>query len=88
LQSPILIDRLEFPTECYGLFFPAVLQVKEMIDMRKSRFRGVGIGMAGSGALMTAISFFVNDPYWFLLTGTVFIVMGIALFFFSRTGRQ
>jgi hypothetical protein len=56
--------------------------------MRKRRFRGVGIGMAGSGALLTTISFFVSDPYWFLLTGTVFVVIGIALFFFSRTGAQ
>ena len=56
--------------------------------MRKRRFRGVGIGMAGNGALLAAISLFVNDPYWFLLTGSVFVVIGIALFFFSRTGRQ
>jgi hypothetical protein len=55
---------------------------------RKSRFRGIGIGMAGSGALMTAISFFVNDPYWFLITGSVFVLIGIVLFFFSRAGRQ
>jgi type II secretory pathway component PulF len=43
--------------------------------------------MAGSGALLTAISFFVNDPYWFLVTGTVFVVIGIALFFVSRSGQ-
>ncbi|MGD8405930.1 MAG: hypothetical protein PVJ21_19905 [Anaerolineales bacterium] len=53
--------------------------------MRKRRFRGIGIGMAGSGALLTAISLFVKEPYWFLVTGTVFVVIGILLFFVSRT---
>ena len=53
--------------------------------MRKRRFRGVGIGMAGSGALMTAISFFVKQPYWFLMTGTVFVLFGIVLTFVSRS---
>lgn len=53
--------------------------------MRKRSFRSVGIGMAGSGALLTAISLLVKEPYWFLLTGTVFVVIGILLFFVSRT---
>jgi len=52
--------------------------------MRRRRFRGVVIGMAGSGALMTAISFFVKDPYLFLMIGTVFVLFGIVLFFVSR----
>jgi len=52
--------------------------------MRRRRVRGVGIGMAGSGALLTAISFYVKDPYWFLMTGTVFVVFGIVLFLVSR----
>jgi len=54
--------------------------------MRERRFRGVGIGMAGSGALLTAISFFVKNSNWFLLTGTVFVVIGFILYFVSRTG--
>lgn len=54
--------------------------------MRNRRFRGIGIGMAGSGALLTAISLFVNDPYWFLVTGSVFVVIGILLSYVSRTG--
>jgi hypothetical protein len=56
--------------------------------MRKRRFRGIGIGMAGSGALLAAISLLAKDPYWFLVTGSVFVVIGIILFLFSRTGRQ
>lgn len=56
------------------------------IGMRNRRFRGMVIGMAGSGALLTAIALLVKDPYWFLMTGTVFVVIGIVLFFTSRTG--
>jgi hypothetical protein len=59
-----------------------------MDGMRKHRFRGIGIGMAGSGTLLAAISSLAKDLYWFLLTGSVFVVIGIILFFFSRTGRQ
>ena len=56
--------------------------------MRKRRFRGVGIGMAGCGALMTAISFFVNELYWFLMIGTVFVLFGIVLFSSAKAGSR
>jgi len=37
--------------------------------------------MAGSGALFVVISLFVKDPYWFLVTGTVFVIIGFVVFF-------
>ena len=49
--------------------------------MERNRFRGISIGMVGSGALLVAISMFVEDPYWFLLTGTVFVAIGLVVFF-------
>jgi hypothetical protein len=49
----------------------------------KQRLRAVALGMAGSGGLLAAISIMVDDGYWLLLTGTVFLVIGLILFIAS-----
>jgi hypothetical protein len=52
--------------------------------MRNKRgLLGVGLGMAGSGALLAAIAMVVNDGYWLLLTGSVFLIIGLTLFIAS-----
>jgi len=49
--------------------------------MSKNGIRGVSIGMTGSGALMIAISLMVDNSYWLLVTGTVFLVIGLIVYF-------
>ncbi len=49
--------------------------------MDRNRFRGISLGMVGGGALFVAISLLVEDPYWFLVTGTVFVAIGLVVFF-------
>lgn len=51
--------------------------------MDKQRIRAVGLGMAGSGAILGAISMLVEDGYWFLVTGTVFVLIGIIMMYFG-----
>jgi hypothetical protein len=45
---------------------------------------GVGLGMAGSGAFLVAISLLLADGFWFLVTGTVFALIGIVMVFNSK----
>jgi hypothetical protein len=42
--------------------------------------------MAGSGVLFVVISLFVKDPYWFLVTGSVFVAIGLILFLVKVIG--
>lgn len=48
------------------------------------RVRTVGIGMAGSGALLAALSMLAEGGYWFIVVGSAFILVGIAMFIVSR----
>lgn len=58
-----------------------------MLD--KQRLLGVGLGMAGAGALLAAISMIVETDYWLIVTGTVFVVIGLILLIASRvTGQE
>jgi hypothetical protein len=50
---------------------------KESDVMETKRIRGVGLGMAGVGALFVAISLLANNGYWFLVTGTTSVLVGI-----------
>jgi hypothetical protein len=55
----------------------------------KQRLLGVGLGMAGAGALLAAISMFVETDTWLIVTGTVFAVIGLILLVASRvTGQE
>lgn len=49
--------------------------------MNKNGVRGVAIGMAGSGAIFTVIALFADNPFWFLVTGSVFLVIGLLVYF-------
>ena len=51
--------------------------------MYKRRIRSMGLGVASSGALFMVISLLIQDEHWFLLTGSMFALIGIILFFSS-----
>lgn len=57
-----------------------------MLD--KQRIVGVGLGMAGAGTLLAALSMIVDTGYWLILTGTVFVVIGLILLIASRVIGQ
>jgi hypothetical protein len=60
------------------------MALKGLDPVKQEGLLGVGIGMAGSGAILAAISLLVQNGYWFLVTGTVFVVIGIIVFAASR----
>lgn len=47
--------------------------------MIQQRNRTAGLAFAGIGAILIAISFFVANGYWFLLSGSVFVLIGLIL---------
>jgi hypothetical protein len=47
--------------------------------MDQERLRAVGLGMAGSGGLLAVFSMLVANGIWLLVTGTVFVLIGIVL---------
>ncbi len=48
------------------------------------RVQAVGIGMTGSGAVLAAISMLAEGGYWFVVVGSAFILVGIAMLLVSR----
>ena len=53
-----------------------------MLD--KQRLLGVGLGIAGAGALLAAMSIVVENNYWLLVTGSVFVVIGLIVLIASQ----
>lgn len=52
--------------------------------MERRGVLGTGLGMAGSGAVLIVISILLADGYWFLVTGIVFVLIGVVAVFFSK----
>jgi predicted membrane channel-forming protein YqfA (hemolysin III family) len=50
----------------------------------KARIGGMRLGMGGVGAILAAISFFVQPGIWFLMIGGLFILMGVIFYTASR----
>jgi hypothetical protein len=42
------------------------------------------MGSAGAGTLMVVIAMFLDDGYWFLVTGSVFVLLGVITFLYLR----
>lgn len=52
--------------------------------MNKVSNRAIGLGFAGVGGILVVISMLLPDGYWFLLTGSAFVLVGLVRYFLGR----